>query len=87
MHGPVSAREVMNFLHLATASGFVRHFTPQFHFRIITADPDDGIFADCAIAAATSSYSSRMAVDTANSIRPSISAMAIARTGDFFPKN
>jgi len=40
-----------NFLDLATASGFVRHFTPQFHFRIITADPDDDIFADCAIAA------------------------------------
>ena len=46
MHGPVFAREVMNFLDLATASGFVRHFTPQFHFRIITADPDDDIFAD-----------------------------------------
>ena len=41
----------MNFLDLATASGFVRHFTPQFHFLIITADPDDDIFADCAIAA------------------------------------
>ena len=51
MHGPVFAREVMNFPDLAMASGFVRHFTPQFHFRIITADPDDGIFADCAIAA------------------------------------
>ena len=51
MHRPVFAREVMNFLDLATASGFVRHFTPQFHFRIITADPDDDIFADCAIAA------------------------------------
>ena len=50
MHGPVCAREVMNFLDLATASGFARHFTPQFHFRIITADPDDNIFADCAIA-------------------------------------
>ena len=51
MHGPVFAREVMNFLDLATASGFVRHFTPQFHFHIITADPDDDIFTDCAIAA------------------------------------
>ena len=51
MHGPGFAREVMNFLDLSTASGFVRHFTPQFHFRIITADPDDDIFADCAIAA------------------------------------
>ena len=41
----------LNFLDLATASGFVRHFTPQFHFRIITGDPDDAISADCAIAA------------------------------------
>lgn len=52
MYGPGFAREVMNFLDLATASGFVRHFSPQFHFHIITADPDDDIFADCAIAAA-----------------------------------
>ncbi len=51
MQGPGFAREVMNFLDLATASGFVRHFTPQFHFRIITADPDDHIFADCVVAA------------------------------------
>ena len=51
MYGPVFAREVMHFLDLAAASGFIRHFTPQFHFRIITADPDDDIFADCAIAA------------------------------------
>jgi len=43
MHGPVFAREVMNFLDLATASGFVRHCTPQFDFRIIAADPDDDI--------------------------------------------
>ena len=50
MHGPGFAREVMNFLDLAAASGFIRHITPQFHFRIITADPDDDIFADCAIA-------------------------------------
>lgn len=51
MHGPVFTREVMNFLDLAMESGFVRHFTPHFHFRIITADSDDDIFADCAIAA------------------------------------
>ena len=52
MHGPVFAREVIGFLDLAAASGSVKHLTPQFHFRIITADPDDDIFADCAIAAA-----------------------------------
>ena len=51
MYGQVFAREVMNFLDLATASGFVRHLAPQFHFRLLTADPDDDIFADCAIAA------------------------------------
>lgn len=53
MYAPVFAWEVIGFLDLATASGFVRHLAPQFHFRIITADPDDDIFADCAIAAAT----------------------------------
>ncbi len=52
MYGPLFAREVIGFLDFVTASGFVRHLEPQFHFRIITADPDDDIFADCAIAAA-----------------------------------
>jgi putative PIN family toxin of toxin-antitoxin system len=51
MHGPEFAREVMGFLDLATAAGSVRRIDPSFHFRIITADPDDDIFADCAIAA------------------------------------
>lgn len=35
----------------ANAAGSVRLVDPSFHFRIITADPDDDIFADCAIAA------------------------------------
>jgi putative PIN family toxin of toxin-antitoxin system len=51
MYGPEFAREVMGFLDLATAAGSVRRIDPSFHFRIITADPDDDIFADCAIAA------------------------------------
>lgn len=51
LHGPVFAREVVNFLNLATAAGSVRHVDPRFHFKIITADPDDDMFADCAIAA------------------------------------
>ena len=51
MYGPVFAQEVMGFLAIATAAGCVRLVDPSFHFRIITADPDDDIFADCAIAA------------------------------------
>ena len=54
MYGPAFAREVMNFLDLALAAGSVRHCDPRFHFRLIVADPDDDIFADCAIAAAAS---------------------------------
>lgn len=51
MYGPVSAQEVVNFLNLATAAGSVRQVDPRFHFRVVTADPDHDIFADCAIAA------------------------------------
>lgn len=51
LYGPVFAQEVASFLDLATAAGSVRQVDPRFHFRIITADPDDDIFADCAIAA------------------------------------
>jgi putative PIN family toxin of toxin-antitoxin system len=52
MYSQEFAREVMGFLDLATTAGAVRRIVPSFHFRIITADPDDDIFADCAIAAA-----------------------------------
>ena len=45
MYGPEFAREVMGFLDLATAAGSVRRIAPSFHFRIITSDPDDDIFA------------------------------------------
>ena len=31
--------------------GNVLHIEPSFHFRLITADADDDMFADCAIAA------------------------------------
>jgi len=51
MYGPEFAREVMGFLDLAAAAGSVRRIAPSFHFRIVSADPDDDIFADCAIAA------------------------------------
>ena len=52
MYGREFEREVMCFLDFATAAGSVRDFDPRFHFHLITADPDDDIFADCAIAAA-----------------------------------
>ena len=29
----------------------LRHITPHFHWHLVTADPDDDKFADCAIAA------------------------------------
>lgn len=32
-------------------SGNLLRVTPHFHFHIVTADPDDNIFTDCAIAA------------------------------------
>ena len=34
----------------AAVHGNVRHVEPSFHFHLITADPDDDKFADCAIA-------------------------------------
>jgi putative PIN family toxin of toxin-antitoxin system len=36
---------------LVQLHGNIRHVEPQFRFRVITADPDDNKFCDCAIAA------------------------------------
>jgi len=36
---------------LAQLHGNIRHIEPQYRFGIITADPDDNKFCDCAIAA------------------------------------
>ena len=36
---------------IAELRGNLRHVEPSFHFHLITADPDDDKFADCAIAA------------------------------------
>ncbi len=36
---------------VAEARGNLRRISPSFRFRLITADPDDDKFADCAIAA------------------------------------
>ena len=45
-------RDVMALLErLAQLHGNIRQVEPQFRFRIITADPDDNKFCDCAIAA------------------------------------
>ena len=52
MYGREFALAVMSFLALATSAGSVRQCDPRFHFRLIVADPDDDIFADCAITAA-----------------------------------
>ena len=32
-------------------SGNLLRVTPSFHFQVVTMDPDDNIFTDCAIAA------------------------------------
>jgi uncharacterized protein len=36
---------------LAQLHGNIRHVTPQFRFNVITTDPDDNKFCDCAITA------------------------------------
>jgi putative PIN family toxin of toxin-antitoxin system len=40
-----------NFIELVDRSGNVRWISPHYQFRIISADPDDNAFTDCAIAA------------------------------------
>ena len=45
-------REVIAFLELLNQlHGNIRQTEPQFRFAVITADPDDNKFCDCAIAA------------------------------------
>jgi putative PIN family toxin of toxin-antitoxin system len=45
-------REVVAFLEvLAQLHGNIRHVEPQYRFGVITTDPDDNKFCDCAIAA------------------------------------
>jgi len=45
-------RDVMALLErLAQLHGNIRQVEPQFRFRILTVDPDDNKFCDCAIAA------------------------------------
>ena len=44
---PIVAENVIQFL---INSPFVEFVTPYFHFNLITIDPDDNKFVDCAIA-------------------------------------
>jgi putative PIN family toxin of toxin-antitoxin system len=50
--GPGRWRKLARLMDLVelTADNLLR-VTPSFHFHIITSDPDDNIFADCAITA------------------------------------
>jgi putative PIN family toxin of toxin-antitoxin system len=52
LSGPARWRKLARLMDLVELSGgnLVR-VTPSFRFNIITADPDDNIFADCAVAA------------------------------------
>ena len=52
MSGPGRWRKLARLMDLAelTAGNLLR-VTPSFHFHIVTTDPDDNIFTDCAITA------------------------------------
>src|SRR5258708_27069571 len=52
LSGPGRWRKLARLMDLAelTSSNILR-VTPSFHFHIVTADPDDNIFTDCAISA------------------------------------
>jgi putative PIN family toxin of toxin-antitoxin system len=52
LSGPARWRKLARLMDLAElTSGNLLRVTPSFHFNIVTADPDDNIFADCAITA------------------------------------
>ena len=52
LSGEARWRDVAALLHrLAQLHGNIREVAPQFRFGVITADPDDNKFCDCAIAA------------------------------------
>jgi len=52
LSGPVRWRKLARLMDLAElTSGNLLRVTPSFHFRVVTADPDDNIFTDCAITA------------------------------------
>ena len=52
LSGPTRWRKLARLMDLAElTSGNLLRVTPAFHFSIITADPDDNIFTDCAVTA------------------------------------
>jgi predicted nucleic acid-binding protein len=52
MSGPARWRRLARLMDLAElTSGNLLRVTPSFHFQIITSDPDDNIFTDCAVTA------------------------------------
>lgn len=52
LSGPIRWRKLARLMDLAElTSGNLLRVTPSFHFQVVTADPDDNIFTDCAITA------------------------------------
>jgi predicted nucleic acid-binding protein len=52
LSGPARWRKLARLMDLAEmTSGNILRVTPSFRFHVVTADPDDDIFADCAITA------------------------------------
>src|ERR1035438_9299718 len=52
LSGPVRWRKLARLMDLAElTSGNLLRVTPSFQFRVVTADPDDNSFTDCAITA------------------------------------
>jgi predicted nucleic acid-binding protein len=52
LSGPGHWRKFARLMDLAElTSGNLLRVAPSFHFHIVTADPDDNIFADCAVTA------------------------------------
>ncbi len=52
LSGPGRWRKLARLMDLAElTSGNLLRVTPSFHFNIVTTDPDDNIFTDCAVTA------------------------------------
>jgi uncharacterized protein len=52
LSGPARWRKLARLMDLAEiTSGNLLRVTPSFQFHVVTADPDDNIFTDCAITA------------------------------------
>ena len=52
LSGPARWRRLARLMDLAElTSGNLLRVTPSFRFRVVTSDPDDNIFTDCAITA------------------------------------